>query len=86
VHAGKKPKWYETGGWLPAKGDIKPDRTVNLSVLPMVAFAVFIFGICIKCLSWLRDTDRTKSRGVLDFEDADELNYTIITAGEQGYR
>nr|KAG5713241.1 hypothetical protein BaRGS_007768 [Batillaria attramentaria] len=51
----------------------------------MLAIIFFLFGVCIKCYSWVRDQDRTKARGQLDFED-DELNYSIITAGEQGYK
>ena len=81
----KSPTWYSTAGWLPSRG-IKPDRSVNLSVLPMLAFGFFFFGVCIKCYSWVRDQDRTKARGQLDFEDDDDVNYGIITAGERGYR
>ena len=86
--AGIKPKtqvWYSTAGWMPTRG-IKPDRSINLTVLPMLAFAFFVFGICIKCYAWMREQDRKKSRGQLDFEDDDEVNYSIITAGDQGYR
>lgn len=79
----KSQRWYHTAGWLPQKG-LHPERSVNLTVLPMLAFAFFLFGVCIKCFSWMREHDRTKDRGQLDFEDADELNYTIITAGEHG--
>lgn len=76
--------WYDTTGWLPKKG-FYTDRKVNLAVLPMLAFIIFIFGVCVKCYSWMRDQDRRKARGTLDFED-DEQNYTIITEGEHGYR
>lgn len=72
----------KTAGRFP---DSDPDQRVNLTFLPMLAFIFFIFGVCIKCYTWMRDTDRKKARGTLDFED-DEVNYSIITAGEQGYR
>ena len=83
---GSKTKmWYSTADWMPKRG-IKPDKSVNLTVLPMLAFVFFVFGVCLKCYSWMRDQERTKARGQLDFEDDDEVNYNIITAGEQGYR
>ncbi|XP_070204244.1 uncharacterized protein [Littorina saxatilis] len=84
VNKSKTPVWYDTAGWLPKHG-IRQDRSVNLIVLPMLVIFCFVLGVCLKCYSWVRDQDRIKARGQLDFED-DEINYEIITAGEQGYR
>lgn len=82
----KTQVWYSTAAWMPRRG-IKPDKSINLTVLPMLAFVFFVFGVCVKCYSWVRDQDRNKARGQLDFEDGDEVNYNmIITPGEQGYR
>ncbi|KAL8588144.1 hypothetical protein ACOMHN_044114 [Nucella lapillus] len=80
-----KARYGGTANWLPP-GGITHDRSVNLAVLPMLALFFFVFGVCVRCYSWMRDQDRSKARGQLDFEDVDEVNYGIITAGEQGYR